>query len=231
MQVFDKHSTALTVLKDIHYMISEYLAECPFGKFGKDCNGTCDCSNDVTCDVINGKCSEKEHPNSDGDINESKGTVMIYIMMAAAVIGLVCVVTMTLKAKEALCRKVQKPKKDTTKRKIKRRKAQRIIINPQRKSSDWIVYNRNNTIRGEAHIGTSSSSGIRQTSYDSIIHLAVGMMKASYNKEEYYSFEEMSLSVMNDFVDPLLYKALCWLTDAELFRKGIDATEIELRAR
>ncbi|CAC5370286.1 unnamed protein product [Mytilus coruscus] len=101
--------------------------ECPFGKFGKDCNGTCDCSNDVTCDVINGKCSEKEDPNSDGDINESKGTVMIYIMMAAAVIGLVCVVTMTLKAKEALCRKVQKPKKDTTKPKIKRRKAQRRL--------------------------------------------------------------------------------------------------------
>ncbi|CAC5396930.1 MEGF10_11 [Mytilus coruscus] len=103
----------------------EYLVECPFGKFGKDCNGTCDCSNDLTCDVINGKCIEKEDPNSDGDINESKGTVMIYIMMSAAVIGLVCVVTMALKAKEALCRKVLKPKKNTTKPKIKRRKAQR----------------------------------------------------------------------------------------------------------
>ncbi|CAC5394529.1 unnamed protein product [Mytilus coruscus] len=67
----------------------------------------------------------------------------------------------------------------------------------------------------EAQIGTLSSSGIRQTSDDSIIHLAVGilrsrMMKASYYKEEYYSFDEMSLSAMNDFVDPLLYKALCW---------------------
>ncbi|XP_052074010.1 protein draper-like [Mytilus californianus] len=98
--------------------------ECPFGKFGKDCNGTCDCSDGVSCDIITGECIEKEDPNSDGDINESKGTIMIYIMMAAAVIGLVCVVTMILKAKEALCRNVQKPKKNTTKPKIKRRKAQ-----------------------------------------------------------------------------------------------------------
>ncbi|VDI16528.1 Hypothetical predicted protein, partial [Mytilus galloprovincialis] len=98
---------------------------CPFGTFGKDCNGTCDCSDGITCDVITGKCNKNENPKSDGDTKESKDTVMIHIMMAAAVIGLICVVTMTLKAKEALCRMVQKQKQDTTKLKMKRRKAHR----------------------------------------------------------------------------------------------------------
>ena len=37
---------------------------------------------------------------------------MVYIMMAAALIGIVCVVTMIVIEKETVCRWVQKPKKD-----------------------------------------------------------------------------------------------------------------------
>lgn len=99
--------------------------ECKSGKFGKDCNETCDCSDEETCDVKTGQCSERVNLNADPEINESKSAVTIYIMMAAAVIGLVCVVTMILKAKEALCRMVQKQKSDSTKLKIKRRKDHR----------------------------------------------------------------------------------------------------------
>lgn len=36
----------------------EYLVECKSGKFGKDCNETCDCSDEETCDVKTGQCSK-----------------------------------------------------------------------------------------------------------------------------------------------------------------------------
>ncbi|VDI67830.1 Hypothetical predicted protein [Mytilus galloprovincialis] len=104
---------------------SHCTKKCTFGTFGKDCKGNCDCSDGIQCDVITGKCNKNKNPKSDGDTKESKGAVMVYIMMAAAVIGLICVVTMALKAKEALCRMVQKQKQDTTKLKMKRRKAHR----------------------------------------------------------------------------------------------------------
>ncbi|CAC5396933.1 MEGF10_11 [Mytilus coruscus] len=72
------------------------------------------------CDVSD----EKENLNSEKDSDKSN-TVMVYIMMAAALIGLVCVVTMVVKVKDTLCRQVQKPKKDTSKPKLKRRIAKR----------------------------------------------------------------------------------------------------------
>ncbi|CAC5404632.1 MEGF10_11 [Mytilus coruscus] len=55
---------------------------------------------------------EMENLNSEKDTDKSN-TVMVYFMMAAALIGLVCVVTMVVKVKETLCHQVQKPKKDT----------------------------------------------------------------------------------------------------------------------
>ncbi|XP_063447865.1 multiple epidermal growth factor-like domains protein 10 [Mytilus trossulus] len=125
MQGCNIQSTVSAVLHEFHYIDSESLVECPFGKFGEDCNGTCDCSDEIACDFITGKCSDTDDTNSDDVINESNSTVMIYIMMAATVIGLVCVVTMILKAKEIICRIVQKPNTDTTKLKIDGRKAHR----------------------------------------------------------------------------------------------------------
>lgn len=34
------------------------FVECPFGKFGHNCSGTCDCSDDHKCDVVTGDCSK-----------------------------------------------------------------------------------------------------------------------------------------------------------------------------
>ncbi|CAC5368933.1 unnamed protein product [Mytilus coruscus] len=102
--------------------------KCPLGTFGMNCSGICDCPDGEKCEIITGNCNslkdEMENLNSEKGSDKSN-TVMVYIMMAAALIGLVCVVTMVVKVKETLCRQVQKPKKDTSKPKLKRRKAKR----------------------------------------------------------------------------------------------------------
>ena len=55
-------------------------------------------------------------------------------------------------------------------------------------------------------------------SEDSIVHQAVGILRRrisqtkEMNKKEYYSVDEISLQSLKDYVDPLLYKAIGWLT-------------------
>ncbi|VDH91317.1 N-acetylglucosamine-1-phosphodiester alpha-N-acetylglucosaminidase [Mytilus galloprovincialis] len=102
--------------------------ECPMGTFGINCSGICNCPVGETCDTITGNCNspkdKTENPNSEIDDDKSN-TVMVYILMAAALIGLICVVTMIVKVKETVCRQVQKPNKDTSKPKLKRRLAKR----------------------------------------------------------------------------------------------------------
>lgn len=57
-----------------------------------------------------------------------------------------------------------------------------------------------------------------QTLADEIIlHQAAGILRSRilHTKmldNEYYSFEEMSLEAEKDFIDPLLYKFILWLT-------------------
>ncbi|VDI67829.1 Hypothetical predicted protein [Mytilus galloprovincialis] len=102
--------------------------ECPMGTFGINCSEICNCPDGETCDTVTGNCNspkdEMEDLNSEKDTDKSI-TVMVYIMMASALIGLVCVVTMIVKVKETICRQVHKPKKDTSKPKLKRRLAKR----------------------------------------------------------------------------------------------------------
>lgn len=45
---------------DSLYVITapDYLVECLFGKFGQNCNGICNCSDDEKCDVLTGDCSK-----------------------------------------------------------------------------------------------------------------------------------------------------------------------------
>ena len=45
---------------------------------------------------------------------------------------------------------------------------------------------------------------------------------------EYYSFEEMSLEAEKDFIDPLLYKFILWLTCKEVFMAGSDISGFDL---
>jgi hypothetical protein len=64
----------------------------------------------------------------------------------------------------------------------------------------------------------------------SIIHHAVGILRQRMKEtkeldSEYYSAEEMSLKAEQDFVDPLLYKAIGWLTNEKLYS---DITDISL---
>ncbi len=61
---------------------------------------------------------------------------------------------------------------------------------------------------------------------DEILHKAVGIMRkrmmTNINRpnQEYYSSSEMSVKCMKDFVDPMLYKMIRWLTNGELFRSA-----------
>ncbi|CAG2244700.1 unnamed protein product [Mytilus edulis] len=116
---------------------------CPTGKFGKNCNGTCACSNVEQCDVQTGKCikcnpepnkeecnshiDEVNNLNSGQNSYKSNDNVIVYITMVAALIGIVCVVTMVVKVKERLCRQLQQSLKDTSKPKLKRRMATRSL--------------------------------------------------------------------------------------------------------
>ncbi|CAC5396936.1 MEGF10_11 [Mytilus coruscus] len=114
---------------------------CPMGKFGKNCSEICACLDVEQCDVLTGQCIQCNPESDKGECNshkdavnnlnsgqnsyKSKDTVIVYILMVAALIGLVCVVTMVVKVKERLCRNIQKPMKDSSKPKIKRREAKR----------------------------------------------------------------------------------------------------------
>lgn len=48
---------------------------------------------------------------------------------------------------------------------------------------------------------------------------------------EYYSSNEMTLQAEKEFVDPLLYKTIGWLTDETLFLEGDDISNKSLNAK
>ena len=56
---------------------------------------------------------------------------------------------------------------------------------------------------------------------DSVIHQAVGILRQCIFlrkklKNEYFSAAETSVSMLHDWVDPLLYKTILWLTDEKI---------------
>lgn len=65
---------------------------------------------------------------------------------------------------------------------------------------------------------------------DSIIHRAIGILREKMKgfrklDDEYYSSQEMSNEDSRKFVDPLLYKAVGWLTDETLYNTAADINE------
>lgn len=65
---------------------------------------------------------------------------------------------------------------------------------------------------------------------DTIIHMAIGILRRrlsqiEHSKTEYYSSHDMNLQVLKDFVDPLLYKALGWLIDDNLYMNALDIND------
>lgn len=80
----------------------------------------------------------------------------------------------------------------------------------------------------EAEIDTE----IPSTSDACIIHQAIGILRRGFLdvsklEDEYYSPEEMSVESLQKFVDPLLYKALGWLTDEKLCAEAADIADVE----
>ena len=64
---------------------------------------------------------------------------------------------------------------------------------------------------------------------DSVIHQAVGILRHCISlrkklKNEYFSAAETSVSMLHDWVDPLLYKTILWLTD-EKYNAAAAATD------
>ncbi|CAG2222704.1 unnamed protein product [Mytilus edulis] len=107
---------------------------CPKGKYGIHCRMICVCPEAEQCDVRTGECikcnsksDEVNNLNSGQNINKLKDNVIVYITMVAALIGLVFVVTMVVKVKERLCRNLQQLLNDTSKPKLKCRKAKRSL--------------------------------------------------------------------------------------------------------
>jgi hypothetical protein len=64
-------------------------------------------------------------------------------------------------------------------------------------------------------------------SEESIVHQACGILRKHIEqtrkiKGEYYSPVEVTLEGQRKYVDPLLYKAICWLIDQNLFKEAGD---------
>lgn len=51
-------------------------------------------------------------------------------------------------------------------------------------------------------------------------------MKVAKLEDEYYSSAEMLTDALQDFVDPLLYKALGWLVDDALYAEAADIADV-----
>ena len=85
----------------------------------------------------------------------------------------------------------------------------------------------------------SEQSGLWSSTYESdesLIHKTIGVLRQRILKtkkleNEYFSSKEMSLAAQKDFVDPLLYKAIGWLSDEELFINGNDICDCELEPK
>ena len=70
---------------------------------------------------------------------------------------------------------------------------------------------------------------------ESIVHDAVGILRKRIIahtprlENEYYSYEEMKLTAQKEFVDPLLYKAVRWLVDSDLYNSANNPVEINAK--
>ena len=69
-----------------------------------------------------------------------------------------------------------------------------------------------------------------EPSDSSVVHAAVGILRRRISQVkkldgEYYSSQEMSLKAAQDFVDPLLLKALMWLTDDHAYFSASDVSD------
>lgn len=67
---------------------------------------------------------------------------------------------------------------------------------------------------------------------ESIGHQAMGILRRGFYQihkldDEYYSSAEMSTEAKQEFVDPLLYTALGWLTDENMHAEAIDIADTE----
>ena len=66
-----------------------------------------------------------------------------------------------------------------------------------------------------------------------ILHRAIGILRQKISNmktiddNEYYSSNELSLEALSKFVDPLLYKAIAWLTDEKMYVEAADITDIQ----
>lgn len=83
---------------------------------------------------------EVNNLNSGQNSYKSNDNVIVYITMVGALIGILCVVTMVVKAKERLCHNLQQSLKDTSKPKIKRRKAKRSLPSTMTQNSQTGSY-------------------------------------------------------------------------------------------
>ncbi|OPL21020.1 multiple 11-like epidermal growth factor-like domains protein, partial [Mytilus galloprovincialis] len=91
--------------------------ECPMGTFGIKCSGMCNCPDGETCDTVTGNCNTPKDP-----IDTMSNTSIVSKFETRAILN---ARGMIVKVKETVCRQVQKPKKDTSKPKLKRRLAKR----------------------------------------------------------------------------------------------------------
>ena len=71
---------------------------------------------------------------------------------------------------------------------------------------------------------------LNEPSDNSVVHAAVGILRRRISQVkkpdgEYYSSQEMSLQAAQDFVDPLLLKALMWLTDDQAYLSASDVSD------
>lgn len=71
---------------------------------------------------------------------------------------------------------------------------------------------------------------IDSASDDMIVHRAIGILRARISmitkpENEYYSPSEMNSEKLKEFVDPLLYKSICWLIHEDMFVNATDTSE------
>lgn len=85
-----------------------------------------------------------------------------------------------------------------------------------------------------AELSSLSSNTQESVNESTIIHKAVGILRREISKckdkrlkEEYYSSKEMTLKAMRQFVDPLLYQVIGWLTNEDLFKNAANILDSE----
>jgi hypothetical protein len=80
--------------------------------------------------------------------------------------------------------------------------------------------------------GAESDNEVDDITEDSIVHQAVGIWRRRYSQiqkldGEYYSPADMAADKLNNWIDPLLYKTIGWLTDKQLYDDASDLSEMK----